>query len=57
MPVSCDDENQLSVSRVGGCGLDSSGSEYEPFAGSCERSNEPSCFIKGGEIIDNLSRC
>jgi hypothetical protein len=30
-----------------GCGLDSSGSEQGPVVGSCERGNEPSCFING----------
>jgi len=33
---------------MGGCGLDSSGSEWEPVAGFCEHSNEPSSSIKDG---------
>jgi hypothetical protein len=34
-----------------GCGLDSSGSEYGPVAGSCEHGNEPAVSISG-EFID-----
>jgi hypothetical protein len=36
-------------------GLDSSGSEYKPVAGSCERGNELSCSIKGGELERTIS--
>jgi hypothetical protein len=35
---------------VGGCGLDSSGSEQGPVAGSFEHGKEPSGSIKGGEF-------
>jgi hypothetical protein len=38
--------------RVGGCGLDSSGSGLEPMVGSCEHENEPSGSIKGGKSLD-----
>jgi hypothetical protein len=34
------------------CGLDESGSCYGPLAGFCERGNEPSGSIKGGEFLD-----
>jgi hypothetical protein len=37
---------------VGGSGLDSSGSEWGPVAGSCEHGNEPSGSIKGREFLD-----
>jgi hypothetical protein len=37
---------------VGRCGVDSSGSEYGPVAGSCEHSNVPSGSTKGGEFLD-----
>jgi hypothetical protein len=37
---------------VGRCGLDSSGSEKGPEAGSCERGNEPSLPIKGKKFLD-----
>jgi hypothetical protein len=39
------------------CGLDASGSRQGPVVGSCERGNEPSGSIKGGEILDQLSDC
>jgi hypothetical protein len=31
--------------------LDSSGSGYEPVAGSCEQGNKPSGSIKGGNFL------
>jgi hypothetical protein len=34
------------------CGLDSSGSEKEPVAGSCEHDNESSGSIKRREFLD-----
>jgi hypothetical protein len=34
------------------CGLDLSGSGYEPVAGSCEYGNEPSGSIKGRGFLD-----
>jgi hypothetical protein len=37
---------------VGSCGPSSSGSGYEPVAGSCEHGNEPSGSIKGGKFLD-----
>jgi hypothetical protein len=37
---------------VGRCGLDSSGSEQGPVAGSCEHGNEPSGSVKVGEFLD-----
>jgi len=40
---------------VGKCGLDALGSGSEPMAGFCERDNEPSGSINGGEILDQLS--
>jgi hypothetical protein len=40
---------------VGSCGLDKSGSELEPLAGSGEHINEPSRSIKGEEFLDQLS--
>jgi hypothetical protein len=41
---------------VGGCGLNSSGSEQGPVASSCEHGNEPSASIKDGEFFDYLSK-
>jgi hypothetical protein len=35
-------------------GLDSSGSEWGPVAGSCERGGKPSGAVGGGEIPDWL---
>jgi hypothetical protein len=37
------------------CGLDSSVSEYEPLAGSCDHGDEPLDFIKGLEFLHQLS--
>jgi hypothetical protein len=37
-----------------GHGLDLSGSATGQVAGSCECGNEYSCFIKWGEILDEL---
>jgi hypothetical protein len=37
---------------VGGCGLDSSGSESGPVTGSCEHSNGSLGFIRGSEFLD-----
>jgi hypothetical protein len=37
------------------CGLDSTGSGYEPVAGSCEHEIELSSLIKSGEFLDYLS--
>jgi hypothetical protein len=34
--------NRSSISMVGGCGLDSSGSGYRLVLGFCEHGNEPS---------------
>jgi hypothetical protein len=34
------------------CGLDVSGSESGPAAGSCEHGNKPFGFIKGEEFLD-----
>jgi hypothetical protein len=42
---------------MGSCGLDSSGSGYEPVAGSCEHGNKHSGSIKGGEFLRQLSDC
>jgi len=42
---------------VGRCGLDSSGSGYEPVVGPYEGGNEPSGSIKGREFLDYLSDC
>jgi hypothetical protein len=36
-------------------GLGAAASGYEPVAGSCEQSNEPSGSIKCGEFLDWLS--
>jgi hypothetical protein len=38
--------------RVGGYGLDSSGSEQGPVASSCENGNELPGSIKGGIFLD-----
>jgi len=35
-----------------GCGLDSSGSESCPMAGSCEHGNKLLGSMKGGEFLD-----
>jgi hypothetical protein len=42
---------------VQSCGLDASGSGYEPVGGCCEHGNEPepAGSIKGGEFLDLLS--
>jgi hypothetical protein len=40
---------------VGRCGLDSSGSGYEPVASSYEYGDEPSGSIKCREFLDYLS--
>jgi len=40
---------------VARCGLDASGSEQEPMAGSCIRGNESLHCIKGGAFLDQLS--
>jgi len=37
---------------VGGCGLDSSGSGWDPVAGSCGYSNELLGSIECGEFLD-----
>jgi hypothetical protein len=34
------------------CGLVSFDSGWGPVVGSCERGNEPSCSMKGGEFVD-----
>jgi hypothetical protein len=39
------------------CGLDSSGSGQDPMKGSYENGKEFSCFIKGGALLDYLSKC
>jgi hypothetical protein len=36
---------------VGGCGLDSSGSEQGPVAGHCEPGNEPSGPTESGNFL------
>ena len=41
----------------GGHGLDRSGSWEGQVAGSCDRCNEPSGFIKCGEFLEWLSIC
>jgi hypothetical protein len=40
---------------VRGCELDASDSGQGPVVGSCEHGDEPSGFIKGGELLDWLS--
>jgi hypothetical protein len=37
---------------VGICGLDSSGSGWQPVANSCEHDNEFSGSVNGGEFLD-----
>jgi len=37
------------------CGLDSSGSEQSPVAGSCEDVSEPLGFINGEKFLQQLS--
>jgi hypothetical protein len=41
----------------GGRGVESSGVEQGPVAGSCECSNEPSGTIKDGEFLDQVNDC
>jgi hypothetical protein len=41
---------------LGGCGLDSSCSGYEPVTGSCELGNEYSGSIKGGKFLQLVER-
>jgi len=41
----------LRGNRVGGCGLDATGSGYGPLAGPCEHDNETSGSIKILEIL------
>jgi hypothetical protein len=43
--------------RVGDRGLDSSGQDEGPVAGSCEDGNEPSDSIKCSKFLDKLSAC
>jgi hypothetical protein len=42
-------ENGYSRNRRGGCGMDSSASEYDQVAGRCEHGDEPSGSIKCDE--------
>jgi hypothetical protein len=37
--------------------MDLTGSGYGPIAGFCEHGNEPSGYIKGWELLDQLSDC
>jgi hypothetical protein len=37
---------------VGSCGVNVSSSGQGPVAGSCEHSNEPSGYMKGGKFLD-----
>jgi hypothetical protein len=48
-------ENGSWRSRVGPCGLDSSGSGKGHMASSCEHDNEPSGSIKAEELLVQLS--
>jgi hypothetical protein len=47
--------NWILGNRVGGCGLDSSGTGQGPMAGSCEHVNKPFGSIKGGEFLNLLN--
>jgi len=38
---------------MSGCGLDLD--QGDQMAGSCERGNEPSGYVKGGEYLDHLN--
>jgi hypothetical protein len=40
------------MNRMGGCGLDLSGSGQGSVAGSCAHGNEPSGSIKDREFLD-----
>jgi hypothetical protein len=42
---------------VGRCGLDASDLGWGPAACFCGHVNEPSCSIKGGELLDLPSDC
>ena len=43
--------------RLGECRMDLSGSRYGQMAGCCKRGNEPSCFLKYWEFLDQLGNC
>jgi len=43
---------KLIINRELRCGFHSSGLGQDPVACSCERGNEPSASIKGGEFLD-----
>jgi hypothetical protein len=47
----CEDNIKRILNRIE-CELDSSDTGYGPVAGSCERSNGLSGFIKGGEYFE-----
>jgi hypothetical protein len=51
------EDNRMDVRNVRGgrCGVDASGSGWNPVTGCCEHGNEPSVSIKGGEFLDQLS--
>ena len=50
-------KNGPSVGRMGGRGMDSSGTDKGQVAGCCEHGNEPSVFVKCGELLHWLSKC
>jgi len=50
--VSCFCQNVSYRDKVGGCGMDSSGSGQGPKEGFCEQDNETLGSVKGGEILD-----
>jgi hypothetical protein len=45
-------KKKLRETGQGNCGLNASGSGFQPVAGCCEHSNEPSGCIKGREFLD-----
>jgi hypothetical protein len=45
----------LKRNSLGGCGLESSGSEQGQMIVSCEQRNEPLGSIKGGEFLNLLN--
>jgi hypothetical protein len=46
-----------SINRMGGRGMDLSGTDQGQVAGCCENGNEPSVSVKGGEILRWLRNC
>jgi hypothetical protein len=53
--ITCEDNIYINLreTEIGWYGLDSSGSEQEPLAGSCEYGNEPSSSKNFGRFLSS----